>query len=70
MEFSIQDNIPRYVFLFKSSLLIKINIRFLRFTETLLHLNIEQIPGCFVCVGVVILVLEKGRVCFAVEDHF
>ena len=39
MEFSIQDNIPRYVFLFKSSLLIKINIRFLRFTETLLHLK-------------------------------
>lgn len=39
MEFSIEDNIPRCVFLFKSSLLIKINIRFLRFTETLLHLE-------------------------------
>ena len=37
MEFSIEHNIPWCVFLFKSLLLIKINIRFLRFTETLLH---------------------------------
>ena len=44
--------------------------RLKRHTLTFLHLNIEQIPGCFVCIGVVILVLEKGRICFVVEDNF
>ena len=49
MEFSIEDNIPQCVFLFKSSLLIKINMRFLRFTETLLHLEKGRGAGKCVC---------------------
>ena len=44
--------------------------RLKRHTLTFLHLNIERIPGCFVCIGAVILVLEKGRICFVVEDNF